>query len=228
MSMRLYDYVLSGNAYKARLILALLGVDYECTAIDFYPGNEHKSPDFLAINPAGTLPVLVDGDRTLTDSASILVYVALNHDSGRTWFPVEDAALCAQVTHWLTFADELTASVGPARLHDMIGRDANIEKARDRGHRALRCLDSHLVEQEFKGSPYLVGISPTIADIACFPYTALAGDGGISLMAYPAIGRWLLAIRRLEGFVEMPGIHALHGSAKEPNLKWKSGDAHHG
>ncbi|MEP3277355.1 MAG: glutathione S-transferase family protein [Stappiaceae bacterium] len=221
--MRLYDYILSGNAYKARLILAFLDVKHESTAVDFHPGKEHKSPAFLAINPAGTLPVLVDGDHILTDSAAILVYVALNHDPAKTWFPVEQPTFCAQIVSWLAFAEQLTTSIGVARLHDMLGRDADIQNARATGHQALRRLDSHLVEQEFKGSRYLVGKTPTIADIACFPYTALAGDGGISLMAYPAVNRWLISIRSLDGFIEMPGIHALHGSDTAPDLPWQSG-----
>lgn len=223
MTLILYDYVLSGNAYKARLLFALLNVPYESRAIDFHPGAEHKSPEFLKINPAGTLPVLTDGDLTLTDSASILVYLALRHDASGNWYPVSDPARCAQITSWLTFADLLTMSIGVARLHDMIGRPANIRKARAAAHKALRRLESHLVEQEFAGHRYLVGGEPTIADIACFPYTALAGDGGISLMGYPAIGRWLLAIRGLNRFVGMPGIHAMHGSAKAPEFDHLSG-----
>ena len=208
--MRLYDYVLSGSAYKVRLFLALLKVDYESVAVDFYPGGEHRKPDFLAINPAGTLPVLTDGDLTLCDTQAILAYIARTHDHLGTWFPVEDPRILAQILQWLAFSGRLTASAGQARLHDMIARPLDIEKARRDAHQALRELEAHLTERRFEGKNFLVGDNPTIADIACFPYAALSPDGGIDHDDYPALRQWLIAVRRLPGFIEMPGIHALH------------------
>ncbi len=77
--MKLYDYVLSGSCYKVRLFLSILEVDYEKLPVDFYPGKDHKKPDFLALNPLGQLPVLIDGDLILRDAQSILLYLASNY-----------------------------------------------------------------------------------------------------------------------------------------------------
>src|SRR5262249_2165553 len=77
---RLYDYILSGNCYKLRLMMRMLGVDYETRQVDFYPGREHKSDWFLKLNPLGQLPVLEDGDLILRDAQAILVYLASKYD----------------------------------------------------------------------------------------------------------------------------------------------------
>lgn len=210
MSLRLYDYVLSGSAYKIRLFLSLLGQEYESVAVDFYPGGEHKKPAFLAINPAGTLPVLVDGDVTLCDTQAILAYLAAKYDASGNWFPQSDPPLLGRIMQWLAFAGRLTDTAGAARLHDMIGRDLDVDAARKAAHKALRELEAHLTEQGFRGQTFIAGITPTIADIACFPYAALSPDGGIEHDDYPALRKWMVAVRRLPGFIEMPGIHPLH------------------
>lgn len=217
MGLQLYDYVLSGSAYKARLLMALLGIEYQSIAIDFHPGAEHKKPDFLAINPAGTLPVLVDGDLTLCDTQAILAYLAQKFDTTQTWFPTHDPAVTGRILQWLAFAGRLTDTAGAARLHDMLGRQMNIHRVRTNAHKVLRELEAHLTEQGYRGEAFLIGPDPTIADIACFPYTALAPDGGIEHDDYPAVRKWLIAIRRLPGFIEMPGIHRLHDMRDEAN-----------
>ena len=78
--MRLYDYVLSASCYKVRLMAALTGTKLDLVAVDFHPGREHRGAAFRAINPAGTLPVLVagdpGGDLVLTESSAMLVYLA--------------------------------------------------------------------------------------------------------------------------------------------------------
>ena len=207
---RLYDYVLSGSCYKVRLLSALLGLDYERVPIDFYPGSEHRQPDFLAINPAGTLPVLEKGDLVLTETQAILAYLASQHDPSGRWFPKTDPAVLASIMQWLAFATRLTDTAGAARLHDMLKRPLDIDAARKDARRAFRELEAHLTERGFLGKTFLVTDHPTIADIACFPYVALSPDGGIEHDDYPAIRRWLYAIRSLDGFITMPGIHVLH------------------
>ena len=215
MSMILYDYILSGSSYKVRLLMAILKADYDTVAVDFYPGGEHRKPEFLALNPAGTLPVLVDGETTLCDTQAILAYVARKHDSSGTWFPVEEIKSLAHILQWMAFSGRLTDTAGAARLHDMIARPLDIKNARRGAHKALRELESHLTERGFDGKSFLVTDHPTIADIACFPYVALSPDGGITHDDYPAIRKWLIAVRRLPGFIEMPGIHALHDLKQE-------------
>jgi glutathione S-transferase len=210
MTLRLYDYVLSGSCYKARLLCSLLRVDYEAVSVDFYPGSEHKQPDFLSINPAGTLPVLIDGDLVLTDTQAILVYLASIHDSTGRWLPKDDPTSLAKIMQWLAFSSRLTDTAGAARLHDMLNRKLDINAAREGAVRAFRELEAHLTERRFEGGVYLVGDHPTIADIACFPYVALSPDGGIEHDDFPAIRAWLYAIRSLDRFITMPGIHVLH------------------
>ena len=72
----LYNWDLSVNCYKQRLLLSILEVEYESIAVDFYPGFEHKSAAFRKINPLGHIPVVIDGDYILRDAHAILVYLA--------------------------------------------------------------------------------------------------------------------------------------------------------
>jgi len=207
--MKLYDYILSGNCYKVRLLLRFLGIDCDLEPVDFFPGREHKSPAFLRINPLGQLPVLEDGDVTLRDAQAIIVYLARKCDGAGTWFPVEDPKALGRVVQWLAFADDITATASAARLHDVLGYQLDIDAARAGAHARFRVLEDHLAHQEFRGETWITGPEPTVADIACFPYTALAGDGGIDTFIYPAIQRWLRRFAALPGFQTMPGIHFL-------------------
>ncbi len=213
---RLYDYVLSASCYKIRLMAALLGVKLEHEAVDFHPGRAHKSAAFAQLNPAGTLPVLVDGDLILTESTAMLVYLA--QLSGRDWLGPCDPKSAAQVQHWLAFSGRLAASLGMARLHDMLLYEGDIDAWRAQGHAALRELEAALSERRFAGGVWLVGDAPSIADIACFPNVALSQDGGVSLDAYPSVRLWTRAIRALDRFVEMPGIHRLHELRPAPEV----------
>ncbi|QDY71070.1 glutathione S-transferase family protein [Qingshengfaniella alkalisoli] len=206
----LYDYALSGNCYKIRLMAALLGVRVDTKSVDFYPGNEHRSLPFLALNPAGTLPVFAEGDLVLTESAAILTYLAQNHDPKGNWFPTQDPGRLAKVQQWLSFSGRLTATAGEARLGAMLNKPVDMDKARDGARSALREMEAALTDQKLLGCAFLTGATPTIADIACFPYAALAADGGIELDPYPALRDWIFSVRTLPGFIEMPGIHAVH------------------
>jgi glutathione S-transferase len=206
----LYDFALSGNCYKVRLLAALLGVKIETQAVDYYPGGEHRKADFLSINPAGTLPVYVEDGETFTESTAILTFLAARHDRTGNWFPIRDALLLAKVQQWLAFSGRLTATSGELRLHAMLRKPIDEEAALRGAKAALRELEAALTEQALRGCSYLTSDRPTVADIACFPYAALAPDGGMELDCYPAIRDWIFAIRTLPGFIEMPGIHAVH------------------
>ena len=203
---KLYDYDLSGNCYKVRLLLNLLDVAYERVAVDFYPAREHKAAWFLEkVNPLGQLPVIDDDGYLLRDAQSILVYVASRYDSSSAWYPAE-ARVRGNITLWLMTADELTRTASAARLHDMLGYELDIERARAGAHELLRLMDDHLADAEMTGQQWLAAKQPTIADIACFPYTALAPQGGIALDDYPAVRRWIGRLRHLPRFIGMPGI----------------------
>ena len=214
--MILHDYVLSASCYKVRLMAALLGVPLTLKAVNFHPAHEHRGPEMMALNPAGTIPVLVDGDLVLTQSGAMLVYLATAH--GPEWLGDRDARSQAEVQEWLTFAGALNGSLGLARLHDMIGWAADIDAARKAGVGHLRILEARLFDRRCEGGTFLVGARPTVADIACFPNVALAPDGGVSLDPYPSIRLWMRAIRALPGFIEMPGIHRLHELSPMPEV----------
>ncbi|MBW9113815.1 glutathione S-transferase family protein [Rhizobium cauense] len=214
--MKLYDYILSPSCYKVRLMAALTGTKLDIRPVDFHPGGEHRGSELLALNPAGSIPILEDGDLLLTESSAMLVYLAAK--SAPEWLGDGTADVAARVQQWLSFSHRLTASLGGARLHEMLLRPGNIAVLQAQGIAALRELEAGLVEQNLRGKQFLASDSPTVADIACFPYVALAPDGGVSLDPYPAIRRWSRAIRALDRFIEMPGIHRLHELKPEPQI----------
>lgn len=207
--MKLYDYVLSGNCYKIRLLASFLNLKFDTVAVDFYPGREHRSPTFREINPLGQIPVLEDGGLLLRDAQAILVYLANRYDASRQWWPASDPEKVGLVQQWLSFADQITATASAARLHDMLGYDLDVDAARSGARRLFRVLDDHLTEQEFVGRKWIVGEMPTIADIACFPYTALAADGGVELTPFKAVQHWLRTLTDLPNFVPMPGMRGI-------------------
>ena len=204
--MKLYDYELSGNCYKIRFLLHSLGVPYEKVAINFYPGKEHKAQWFLEqVNPAGQLPVIDDNGLILRDAQAILVYLASRYDSANIWYP-NDPAVRGQIQLWLAVAEDITRTASAARLHDAMGYEVDVGAARRGAHAVFRLLDDHLAERHALGSPWLVADHITIADLACFPYVALAPEGGVTLDAYPAIRRWLWEFRHQPQFMGMSGI----------------------
>ena len=204
---RLYDYELSGNCYKIRLLLGFLGLEWETRRIDFHPGREHKSEWFLAINPLGQVPVIEDGDFRLRDAQAILVYLAAKSDESGRWYPTGDAKTLGEIAMWLAFADGITATASAARLHDGLAYELDVSEARSGAHALFRVLDEHLWFQEQEGRDWLCSPDhPTIADVACFPYVVLSEEGGISRMPYPAIRRWTDRVKRIPGFIPMSGV----------------------
>lgn len=204
---KLYDYELSGNCYKLRLMMSILGVAYESLPIDFYPGREHKSESFLQINPLGQLPVIDDDGLVLRDAQAILVYLASKYDPSGKWYPTADPSLLGEMAQWMAFADGITATSSAARLHDGLFYDLDVEAARAGAHRLFRILDEHLWFGEQEGREWMCSADhPTVADIACFPYIMLSEEGGISRQDYPAIRRWCDRVKRIKGFVVMSGV----------------------
>jgi glutathione S-transferase len=206
MTIILHDFELSGNCYKLRLLMSILNLPYDIVPVDFFPGREHKSDAFLRLNPFGQLPVLQDGDLTLSDSGAILAYLARKYDASGLWFP-DDSAVTAEVLRWHAVADDITATSSAARLALGYGYDFNIEKSQKGAHRIFRIMDEHLWFGEKEGRDWLCSPAhPTTADIACFPYVMLSEEGGISRQDYPALRRWTDRVRRVPGFTVMSGI----------------------
>ena len=204
---KLYDYVLSVNCYKQRLMLSILDVAHELIDIDFYPGWEHKGAAFKKINPLGHIPVIDDDGYVLWDAHAILVYLAAKYDPAGTWYPAGNPRLLGEVASWLLFAEGTTNTASAARLHVNLGYDFDLEACQAGAHRLFRVLDGHLWFREQEGLDWVASAeAPTVADIALFPDVVLSEEGGISRDDYPALRRWTERVQRLAGFAEMPGI----------------------
>ena len=207
---KLYNFDLSVNCYKQRLMMSILNVEYESIPIDFFPGWEHKGEEFKKINPLGHIPVIVDGDYVLRDAHAILLYLAAKFDSTGRWYPTHDAVLVGEVAQWMLFAEGTTNTASAARLHDNLGYEFDIEAVRAGAHRLFRVLDEHLWFRERDELDWVCSSDfPTVADLAIFPDVMLSEEGGISRLDYPAIRRWTDRVRRLDGFTPMPGIHTI-------------------
>jgi glutathione S-transferase len=178
--------VLSSDCYTIRLLLALLGLSYERHAVDMYPGT-------------GSAPVLeMDGAR-LDDVGTILIALATEH--GAHWLPAE-----ADAARWLRFAATDQRPLIEARHVSMLGQPGDLVALNEQARLVLRAIDDHLTLQAMAGHDWLVDDAPTIADIAVFPAVMLSHDSGLGHEDFPAINLWQRRVRKLPGFVGMPGI----------------------
>ncbi len=198
---KLYGHEISGNSYKVRLMLALLEINYEWIKVDLFAG-EQKTVEFLQLNSFGQVPLLVDGEMILPDAQAILVYLARRYGGDR-WLPL-DAESLSRVARWLsTTAGEVREGVEFARRYYLFNASyVNIDRATQRSKFILTQLDRHLSDRQ-----WLECDRPTIADVAVFPYVALAPDGKISLEPYKNVVNWIDRVKNLSGFIGMPGIH---------------------
>jgi glutathione S-transferase len=208
-SITLYDFELSANCYKVRLLLAFLKLKYSRMAMNLFPGFEHRRPEFLKLNPLGQLPVLIDGDQVLRDSQAILVHLARTYDNGGSWLPPEPKVF-DEVMMWLFFAASELVGARAARLHDMLDIPADAESATQWARRAFRIMDDHMTNREHQGGAWFAGDNPTLSDIALFPAIALSRDFGVEHDEYPALRRWMRRLRAVDGFIVMPGIPAFY------------------
>ncbi len=196
--LKLYDYPTSGNCYKVRLLLSMLGCDYERVPVDILQG-ESVTPEFLQLNPRGQIPLLKDGETVIWDSMAILVFLASQYGDEH-WLPVDPLGK-ARVMQWLAVSEnELLYGLARARAVMRFKRPFNLAQCQREGHAGLATMESRLSEGE-----WLAGEHATIADIACYPYVALAHEGEISLEPYPAVQEWLGRVQGLPGWVAMEG-----------------------
>ena len=212
--MRLYDYPASCNAYKVRLLIALLELDVERVEVDIFDG-ETLSAAYARLNPSRTVPVLeLDDGRTLPESAAILWYLAEG-----SWLLPDDPVAGAEVIRWLVWEQaDFLPGVGGLRFRLLTARLAPGEPAalarRREGQAALELVDRHLAGREF-----LLGDTCTIADLALYGYAHVAGEAGYALETLPALDAWLGRIRALDGYVNdvasyPPNAHAGAGAGR--------------
>ncbi len=193
----LHDSAISGNAYKVRLILGLLGQPYRRIEYDVADGSTRR-PEFLARNSNGKVPVMALEDGTcLPESNAILFYFA----QGSRFWP-EARLECAQVLQWMFFeqySHEPTIAVvrhWVAHLGKTPENEPQLPKRIEGGYRALGVMEGHL-----KSRSYFVADRYTIADMALYAYTHVAPEGGFDLALYPAIRAWLERIAAEKGHI---------------------------
>jgi glutathione S-transferase len=193
---QLYRHTISGHCHRVELLLSLLGLPFETIEVDL-PRGEHKLPDFLAMNPLGQVPVLRDGELTLSDSNAILVYLEGRYAPGQ-WLP-RDPVGAARVQRWLSLAaGPLAFGPASARIVQLFKLPTDPKEAIDRAVGLLQ-----LMEAELARAPYLAGDRATLADVAHYAYVARAPEGLVSLQPFPAIRAWLARVEALPGFVPM-------------------------
>jgi glutathione S-transferase len=196
---KVYGDYNSGNCYKIKLMLSLLGISYQWIAVDILNG-ETQTPAFLEKNPNGKIPVLELEDGTcLWESNAILNFLA----DGSHFLPAEPR-LRTQVLQWQFFEQySHEPCIAVARFiqfylglpQERLAEYHSLQKA---GYRALAVM-----EQQLKRTPYLVGDRFSIADIALYAYTHVAHQGGFDLSAYPGIVQWLARVKDQPGYVGM-------------------------
>lgn len=193
--LKLYDCLYSGNGYKPRLLMRLLGVAFERIEVDIARG-ESRTAEFLRRSPEGRIPVLALEDGThLFESNAILHYLA----EGTAWLPA-DRLQHARVLQWM-FWEQYSHEPNVATVRHWVQhgvteeRRALLDQKRKLGERALSIMEEHLGRNR-----YFVGDACTIADLALYAYTHVANEGGFDLGPLSAVRAWIDRVRDRPGF----------------------------
>jgi glutathione S-transferase len=200
MTVRLHDYLPSGNGYKVRLLLTQLGIPFQRIEYDITRG-ETRTPEYLEnVNANGRVPVLETEEGTLLpESNAILFFLA----EGTPFLP-DDRLERARTLQWMFFeqySHEPNIAVARAWLHVFDvqmteERRAALEERQKRGYDALGVMEEHLETND-----YFVGGRYSVADISLYAYTHVAGEGGFDLGGYPAILAWLERVSSQAGYI---------------------------
>jgi glutathione S-transferase len=191
----LYNNPISGNCYKVRLQLALLGVEYERRELSVLDRSD-RAEVLGELNPGLRVPTLVlDDGRSLGESGAILLYLA----EGTEHIPSERFAR-AQMLQWMFFEQySFEPNIAVVRFWAEAGIEPNpdeLASKRVAGIAALKAIEHHLT-----GRRFFVADSFSLADIALYAYTHVADQGGFSLQPYPAISTWLARVAARPGHI---------------------------
>ena len=196
-TVRLYDFLPSGNGYKIRLLLTQIGMPFERIEINILEG-ESRTPEFLSKNPNGKIPILeICKNQYLAESNAILMYLS----EGTEFLPY-DRCLKAKVLQWLFFEQySHEPFIATSRYWISILGKADeykeaLEEKREGGYAALEVMENHLT-----GKTFFVGERYTIADIALFAYTHLADEGGFDLSRFKAIQTWIERVKAQSRYI---------------------------
>ena len=196
----LYSMQRSGNSYKVRLALALLGIPYRLVEVDILKG-ESRTPEFLAKNPNGQVPLLeVEPGRYLAESNAILW-----HLGSKSPLRPEDRIDRARALQWMFFEQHsIEPNLGAAYFWLALvkgGRDLQshaLEDWMEEGYRALGVMEKHLATRRFFAADRY-----SIADIALYAYTHVAHQCDYDLASFPAVRDWLARVEAQPGHVTM-------------------------
>ena len=200
--MRLYDSSISGNGYKARLLLSMLNRPFERIEVDILQG-ESRTTEFLAVNPNGRIPVLeLDDGRILAESNAILYFLA-----EKTPFLPDDSFARAMALQWMFFEQYshepyiAVARFWRAHLDMTPAREAALDEKMTQGYAALDIMETHLEAHDWFGNDAI-----TIADIALYAYTHVADEGGYDLSPYGAIRTWFERIEASPDYIPISQV----------------------
>lgn len=201
--LKLYDFTLSGNCHKIRMLLSFLDLDYQRIDVDLRKQDQMK-PEFMVLNRLHKVPVLVDGDIVLRDSAAIMIYLARTYGKNE-WYPDSPLEM-AEIQQWLSFSvNEVFNGLALSRAIVIFKRDLDVKVANQIADVALDQLESRLSDHDWLALDRF-----TLADLACYPYAGLVHEGGISLEPYSHTCDWFKRIEAMPGYVAMPGLPAPH------------------
>ena len=205
---QLHCFAQSGNAYRAALMLNLIGADWQPLFVDFFGSGVQRTPGWRGdVNEMGEVPVLVHGKKKLTQSGVILTYLS---DHSQKFLPRgEDERL--EALRWIIFDNQkVNGFLGPYRFlrnfAKPVGHPAVMEFLKGR-------IDNNLgiVDKRLDGRPYILGESPTIADLSLVAYFYYPPDEfGFDIAGtHKNIASWLTRIKALPGWAHpydlMPG-----------------------
>lgn len=185
MGMRIYGDSISGNCLKVKWTADLVGLSYDWIETDVLTG-ETRTPAFLALNPAGQVPLVILADgRPLAQSNAIILHLA----EGSPLIPADsyERAKMFEWLFWEQYSHEPYVAVARFQVKYLGKPVASLDaKLVERGLAALQRLEDALADGDF-----LVGERVSLADVALVAYTRWAGEGGFDLGAFPNLRGWI-------------------------------------